>query len=98
MFEYIKGDKASAYRKISKTFKKGEYAASAFDKDQPNRFREEPDQYYLKLEDGKFVEFPKNKKKLIELFPDKKKSINDNVISNDFDFNTKKLIVSILNK
>ncbi|WP_313030191.1 hypothetical protein [Soonwooa sp.] len=98
LFEYIKGDKVSAYRKISKTFKKGEYAASSFDKDQPNRFREEPDQYYLKLEDGKFVEFPKNKKKLIELFPDKKKSINDNVISNDFDFNTKKLIVSLLNR
>ena len=98
LFDYIKGDKISAYRKISRIFKKGEYAASSFDKDQPNRFTEEADIYFLKLEDGKFVEFPKNKKKLIELFPDKKKAINDNIKTGAFDFNVKKQILVLLNK
>ncbi|MGX9986231.1 hypothetical protein [Chryseobacterium sp. POL2] len=98
LFEYINGQDVSAYRRISRKFKKGEYAASSFDKDMPNRFIEEPDVYYLRLADGKFVEFPKNKKKLIALFPDKGETINKNIKTNDFDFNTMKQIIMILNK
>lgn len=98
LFTYIEGEEISIYRKISRKFVKGEYATSSFDKDKPNRFIEEPDVYFIKQKNGEFVEFPKNIRKLVALFPDKKETLQKNIKNNNFDFNIMQQIVMLLNK
>lgn len=53
---------------------------------QPARYERSDDEFYIKLKSGAIVAFPKNKKKLIELFPEKKEDINVFFKSNDLSF------------
>lgn len=52
----------------------------------PPRYDRQSDEYYLLLKNGKVVLFPKNKKKLQELFPEQKEKIDSYLKENDLSF------------
>lgn len=52
----------------------------------PPRYDKPSEEYYLLLKSGKVVMFPKNKKKLQELFPEQKEKIDSYLKENDLSF------------
>ncbi|OYU82219.1 MAG: hypothetical protein CFE23_00415 [Flavobacterium sp. BFFFF1] len=52
----------------------------------PPRYDKQSEEYYLLLKNNKVVSFPKNKKKLQELFPEQKEKIDTYLKQNDLSF------------
>src|SRR5690606_17138349 len=61
----------------------------------PPKFEKGSDEYYLELKDKSVVAFPKNKKKLTELFADKKSDIDSFFKANKISFKTEHDMIAI---
>lgn len=82
------------FAKISKKYIKPSYAATSYDKDVNPSYQELPDIYFIQKNNGEIVELPNSKKKLIEMFPDKKTEIDKRFLSNKI---AKEDILAIVN-
>lgn len=81
LFEYLKNDNATIYKRSLKQFKPGVYASSSFDKDQPNEFVDLPITYFVKLEEGDYKQIANKKSQLMKDFPEYRDKIKLNVMS-----------------
>lgn len=89
LFEVKKGKDLSILVKFSKAFNKGKVAESSFDRDVASSYSDLPDAFFIEKETGEILEMPDTKKKLIELFPEKKINIEKSIKQNKLD--TRKL-------
>ena len=85
LFEVKKYPDFTILMKISKSYTKGKYAQDTFDTRKDNSYEDLPDVFYIQNSDGKIVEMPKTKSKLIEMFPQKKEKIEKNILKNKID-------------
>lgn len=87
------------YKKERVEFKDFEKPRNSYAEETPARFIPQKNEFFIKTADGKITELPKNKKKLIELIPDKQANIEAFFKSNKVDFSNdkdlKKLFSSI---
>lgn len=74
------------YKKEKINYIKGRVAENSYAMDSPAKLVRAKDEFYLQLKSKQIVEFPKNKKKLIALFEDKKEAINTYFKANDPSF------------
>lgn len=89
LFEVRKYENFTIFMKISKAYESGRYAQDTFDIDKENNYHDLPDIFYIKKSNGEILEMPNTKKKLIEMFPDKKSKIEQSIKENKID--TRKL-------
>ncbi len=73
------------YMRVAKEYNKGKYADSSFDKNQPESYTDMPEVFFIQKGENELVELPNTKKKLLEMFPDKKDAIELNLKSNKID-------------
>lgn len=57
---------------------------SSYDSYTPAKFVKAKDEYYMELKDKSIIAIPKNKKKFIELFPEKKEALTAFLKNNDY--------------
>lgn len=91
LFEVKKNDELTIFIKISKTYNKGSYAQDSFDKDKDNVYEDLDDVFYVQRNNGEILQIPNTKKKLIEMFPEKKNKIERTIKESKLD--TKKIDV-----
>lgn len=60
---------------------------SSYDTYTPAKFVKAADDFYIELKDKSIIALPKNKKKFLELFPDKKDAITAFLKNNDYSMN-----------
>ena len=82
LFEIKKAKDFSILMRISKTFDKGKVADSSFDRDIADSYTDLLDVFFIQKEGAEVLEIPDTKKKLIELFPDRKEQIEKNIKTN----------------
>ncbi|MBV6879216.1 hypothetical protein NG800_006675 [Epilithonimonas ginsengisoli] len=85
LFEVRKNEEFTIFIKISKTYNKGRYAQDSFDIDKANSYEDLADVFYIKKTNEEIVQMPSTKKKLIELFPNKKIKIEQTIKENKLD-------------
>jgi len=83
------------YKKEKINYIKGRVAENSYAMDSPAKLVRAKDEFYLQLKSKQIVEFPKNKKKLIALFEDKKEAINTYLKTNDPSFSDENDMVKI---
>lgn len=71
-------------------------ASSPYDSDSPAEYIRLSDEYYLELPDQKIIAMPKNKKGFIEIFPDKKDSIEDYFKTKKVDFKNDSSLIDLI--
>ena len=91
LFEVKKFADFNILMKISKTYENGRYAQDTFDINKENSYEDLPDVFYIQKSNRSILEMPNTKKKLIELFPEKKNKIEQNIKTNKL--NTKDLTI-----
>ncbi|WES96797.1 hypothetical protein P2W68_18340 [Chryseobacterium arthrosphaerae] len=94
-FELVNG-KNSLYKKIKTKFTDVVPAANSYASERPANFRTLPAVYYIKTEKG-LIKKPRNQKDIIELFPDKKDSLNDFCKSNKIKFDRDEDLIKLVN-
>lgn len=77
LFQVAKKGDVVLYKREKITLEKGRTATSSYDSDVPSKYKKQPTKYFITSENGKVVQFPDNKKKVIELFPSKKSQIEN---------------------
>ncbi len=87
-FNVHEGKNIQTYRKVASKFHEYEPPKNGYVNVKPAKFINLPDSFYIR-KDNIFSEFPKNKKKLIELFPDKKTEISKYLKKNSLKFTEK---------
>ncbi|MFC4164483.1 hypothetical protein ACFOWU_12520 [Epilithonimonas zeae] len=85
LFEVKKFADFAIFMKISKDYEKGRYAQDSFDIDKENSYEDLPDIFYIQKSNGEILEMPNRKKKLIEIFPDKKDKIEKTIKTDKID-------------
>lgn len=94
-FYEIIGGKNSLYKKVKAKFNDFAPAANSYAMDKPANFNMLNPIYYIKTESG-FIKKPKNKKEVIDLFPEKKDSLEvffkENKLKLDKEEDLKKLV------
>ena len=83
------------YKKEKINYIKGRVAENSYAMDSPAKLVRAKDEFYLQLKSKQIVEFPKNKKKLIALFEDKKENINAYLKTNDISFSDESDIAKV---
>lgn len=83
--------------RISKSFDKGRYAQDSFDLDKTNSYEDVPDVFFIKKDNGEVLQLPDTKKKLIELFPDKKVKIEQSIKVNKIDTRKLESVTQLIN-
>ncbi|PZU91119.1 MAG: hypothetical protein DI529_01190 [Chryseobacterium sp.] len=63
------------YRKDSVILTKEKEAKSSYEENRPAEYKKQKEVYFLEANNGKIIEFPKNKNKLIDALPDFKNTI-----------------------
>jgi len=96
LFDFMTKGNLKVYRKISKKFIPESKESFSFDKTFPSRYVDEPTVFFIQIGDGSIVEFPKNKKELMEMFPEKKDLIKKSVNSYQLDSQNINMIINIL--
>ena len=81
------------YKKETIILTKEKEAKNAYQESVPSKYQPQKAEFYIGLENGEVVEFPKNKKKLAELVPEKKNQINDS----NFNFNNENELIRLIN-
>jgi hypothetical protein len=69
--------------------------ASSYQQDTPAKLAKANEEFYLKTKDGQIVSYPSNKKKLIDLFPQHKGSIESFIKDNKISFSDEKDLLSL---
>lgn len=78
------------YKKERVEFKDFEKPRNSYAEETPARFIPQKTEFFIKIADGKITELPKNKKKLIEMLPDKQANIEAFFKNNKIDFSNEK--------
>ena len=76
--------------------KKEKKVESSYDTYEPPKFVRGNDEFYLKLNDNSVVAFPKNKKGILELFPDQKQAIDDFIKTNKTSFTNEQSMTQLV--
>jgi hypothetical protein len=76
--------------------KKEKKVESSYDTYEPPKFVRGNDEFYLKLKDNSVVAFPKNKKGILELFPDQKQAIDDFIKTNKTSFTNESSMIQLV--
>jgi len=76
--------------------KKEKKVESSYDTYEPPKFVRGNDEFYLKLKDNSVVAFPKNKKGILELFPDQKQVIDDFIKTNKTSFTNESSMIQLV--
>lgn len=71
-------------------------AQSSYETYEPAKFIRGNDEYYLKLKDNSVVVFPKNKKGIIELFPNQKQAIEEYIKTNKTSFSNESNMIQLV--
>ncbi len=94
--ELVSG-KTSLYKKIKTLFIDAVPAPNSYASDKPASFKSQQPVYYIQTEKGDFIKKPRNQKDIIELFPDKKDSLNDFCKSNKIKFDKDEDLIKLVN-
>jgi hypothetical protein len=76
--------------------KKEKKVETSYDTYEPPKFVRGNDEFYLKLKDNSVVAFPKNKKGILELFPDQKQAIDDFIKTNKTSFTNESSMIQLV--
>ncbi|MBP7105496.1 MAG: hypothetical protein KBA83_10260 [Fermentimonas sp.] len=93
LFLLADNDNIKLYKKESVILTKHKEATNAYVESKPARYETQKAEFYIGLENGEVVEFPKNKKKLAELVPEKKNQISES----NFNFNNENELIRLIN-
>lgn len=85
LFVIYQSDFTSLFYKKSKKFMPEIKATNLYEKDIPPKYVNIDDVFFIQKNQGDIVELPLNKKKLSEMFPEKKDLINENFKSKNLD-------------
>jgi len=86
LIEKFSKNDVTLYKREKINYVKGRPAENSYTMDSPAKLVRVKDEFYIQLKSKQIVEFPKNKKKLIALFEDKKENINTFLKDNDISF------------
>lgn len=75
--------------------KKEKKVETSYDTYEPPKFVRGNDEYYLKLKDNSIVPFPKNKKGVLDLFPNQKQAIEDFIKTNKTSFSNELSMIQL---
>ncbi|MNK18144.1 hypothetical protein D3C87_363420 [compost metagenome] len=87
----------TVYKKERVEFKDFEKPRNSYAEETPARFIPQKNEFFIKTADGKITELPKNKKKLIELIPDKQANIEAFFKNNKVDFSNDRDLKKLFN-
>jgi len=90
-------DEIKLYLKKSKRFVEAKPAQSGYDKDEPAKFKDENDEYFIKYGEGYPVQVPRKKKDLAKIFKDKEDKAMDFIKENRIKSNKKEDLISLVN-
>jgi len=76
--------------------KKEKKVESSYDTYEPPKFVRGNDEYYIKLKDNSVVPFPKNKKGILELFPNQKQAIEEYIKTNKTSFSNESNMIQLM--
>jgi len=93
--EIYVSDKLVVYRKDQVKLQKAKEAISTYHEASPAKFIKLNPEFYWNLHNNKITLIPKNKKSLIELFPNKKENITNFIKENKIDFDDEKGIIEL---
>ncbi|MBW7675634.1 hypothetical protein [Chryseobacterium chendengshani] len=77
LFQIFKKGNLTLYRQEKIILEPGRAATSSYDSDVPSRYKIQTPKYFITNDNGKIVQFPTNKKKVLEMFPSKKVQIEE---------------------
>ncbi|KFC24054.1 hypothetical protein [Chryseobacterium sp. FH1] len=97
LFVISEKDPITVYKKERVEFKDFEKPRNSYAEETPARFIPQKIEFFIKTADGKIMELPKNKKKLIDLLPDKQANIEAYFKSNKVDFSNDKDVKKLFN-
>ncbi len=83
------------YKKQTINFIKEKFATSSYDMDQPAKFERGEEVFYFKEKDQPILEFPRSKKGLVKLFPQRKAELEAFIKDNKIDFDKESDLVKI---
>lgn len=93
LIEKFSKNEVTLFKKEKVNFIKGKEAENSYTMSSPAKLVRAKDEFYLQLKNKQIVEFPKNKKKFIALFEDKKEAINAYLKDNDISFSDENDII-----
>jgi hypothetical protein len=86
----------SLFKRERIVISKEKLAASSYDTYEPPKFVRGDDEYYLKHKDNSIISFPKNKKRIVEMFPDQKQPIEEFIKTNKTSFSNESNIIQLV--
>lgn len=96
LFKLYSNNNIILYKKVTIAFNRGYEAKSSYDEAKPARYEPAKELFLIDKGDNQIIEFPKNKKKLIELFPEKKEDIETFLSKNTISFTNTSDIIRLL--
>jgi len=95
LVELIAINGISLYRRDKMNLIAGKEAVTSFDIAVPPKLVRSKDRFYLKQKENNIIEFPENKKQLIQLFPSFQKEISTFINEKDIDFKSEKDLIQL---
>jgi hypothetical protein len=89
------GEKISLFKKEKVNLIPKVEATNTYARDSPARYELQKDTFFIKM-DGVIVPFPKNKKELLKMFPDKENPIVDFIKNNDISFSKENDVINLV--
>lgn len=97
LYEVLNTSAIILYRKINIYYNKAIHATTSFDREIPANYSRSADTYFVQKKEGEIVELPLNKKKLIEMFPEKKNLIEEKFKSKNIDLSSPRDFQNFIN-
>jgi hypothetical protein len=95
LVELIAINGTGLYRRDKMNLIAGKEAITSFDIAIPPKLVRSKDRFYLKQKENNIIEFPENKKQLIQLFPSFQKEISNFINEKDIDFKSEKDLIQL---
>ncbi len=86
LFELFAQEKVAIYKREKVTFQAQREPVNGYSQPIPAKYNKNNPEYYIKIDESKVVPFPKNKKALQSLFPDKNEAISTYLKSEKISF------------
>ncbi|MCU7617858.1 hypothetical protein NZ698_11665 [Chryseobacterium sp. PBS4-4] len=96
LFQVAKKGDVVLYKKEKITLEKGRAATSSYDSDVPSKYKRQSPKYFITDEGGKILQFPDNKKRVIDLFPSKKSQIEEYIKAKKPNFSQEADVINFL--
>jgi len=92
---YLKGD-VTLFKKENITYAEERPAKTSLEMTLPAKYVPADDTYFIQIKEGPIVEFPKNKKQLIKMFPAKKNEIEAFLKANEISFDEESSLFKLI--